>query len=244
MKIKNLFLLLQSLVLLSCAQTNDWRTATKESANLAPIPSLEKEAVVQVYAAKTVSWRGHFSVHSWIAVKEKNAEEYTTYHVIGWRTQRGLGTIRAEKDIPDRHWFGARPEILSSYVGKKAEAMIPEIEKAVKSYPYPDTYRAWPGPNSNTFVSHIIRSVPGMGIELPPNAIGKDWIYNGQLVGLSESKTGVQFSILGALGMTLGAAEGVELNILGLSFGVDVLRPALKLPLIGRVGMKDKEVFD
>jgi hypothetical protein len=228
--------------LFSCAQTNDWRTATKESAHLAPLASVEKAAVVQVYAAKTVSWRGNFSVHSWVATKEKNADEYTTYHVIGWRTQRGLGTVRIEKDIPDRHWFGARPEIVASYIGKEAERMIPAIVEAVKNYPYPDRYRAWPGPNSNTFVSHIIRSVPGMGIELPSNAIGKDWIHDGQIIGWSETKTGVQFSLLGALGFTVGLSDGVEVNILALSIGLDILRPALKLPFVGRIGMKDKDL--
>lgn len=30
--------------------------------------------------------------------------------------------------------------------------------------------------------------------------------------------------------------EGVELNLLSLTFGVDVKRPALKLPIVGRVG--------
>lgn len=233
-----------ALLFTSCAQTIDWRTGTKESAGIAPLASVEKEAVVQVYAAKTASWRGHFSVHSWMATKEKNAEEYTTYHVIGWRSQEGASVIRIQKDLPDRHWFGQRPEIVASYIGKKAEEMIPEIKKAVESYPYPKLYRAWPGPNSNTFISHIIRSTPGMGIELPSNAIGKDWIHKAQLVGLSESHTGVQFSLLGALGFTLGLAEGVEVNILGLSFGVDFYRPALKLPMVGRLGMKDAAVFD
>lgn len=228
----------------SCAQTVDWRSATRESAKLAPLPEEEKEAVVQVYAAKTVSWRGHFSVHSWIATKEKNAKEYTTYHVLGWKSQKGKGTIRIEQDIPDRHWFGARPDVVSSYVGAKAEEMIPKIQEAVKSYPYPDMYRVWPGPNSNTFISHIIRSVPGMGIELPSNAIGKDWIHNAQIIGWSETKTGVQFSVLGALGLTLGLGDGIEMNVLGLSFGVDLWRPALKLPFVGRLGMKDAEVFD
>ena len=241
---KSSILLILFFLLTSCAQTVDWRVATRESAKLAPLPEVEKEAVVQVYAAKTVSWRGHFSVHSWLATKEKNATEYTTYHVLGWKSQRGLGTIRIEKDIPDRHWLGARPEIVSSYIGPKAEEMIPQIEAAAKSYPYPDMYRAWPGPNSNTFISHIIRSVPGMGVELPPNAIGKDWIHNARIVGWSETKTGVQFSLLGALGFTLGLGDGVEVNLLGLSFGVDLWRPALKLPLVGRLGMKDAPVFD
>jgi hypothetical protein len=34
-----------------------------------------------------------------------------------------------------------------------------------------------------------------------------------------------------------GVDEGIELNVLGLAFGIDFLRPALKLPGIGRVGM-------
>jgi hypothetical protein len=34
-----------------------------------------------------------------------------------------------------------------------------------------------------------------------------------------------------------GWDEGLELNLLGLTFGVDVRRPALKLPAIGRLGM-------
>ena len=32
--------------------------------------------------------------------------------------------------------------------------------------------------------------------------------------------------------------EGLEVNVLGLSFGIDPLTPAIKLPGIGRIGMK------
>ena len=38
----------------------------------------------------------------------------------------------------------------------------------------------------------------------------------------------------------LALEEGVEINVLGLSFGIDVMRPALKLPGIGRLGMPAK----
>ncbi|MBK7492729.1 MAG: hypothetical protein IPI17_12800 [Nitrosomonas sp.] len=34
--------------------------------------------------------------------------------------------------------------------------------------------------------------------------------------------------------MLVSAVEGIELNLLGLSFGVDLDLPALKLPLVGR----------
>ena len=34
----------------------------------------------------------------------------------------------------------------------------------------------------------------------------------------------------------IGVEEGVELNLLGLVFGIDPLGPAIKLPGIGRIG--------
>jgi hypothetical protein len=35
----------------------------------------------------------------------------------------------------------------------------------------------------------------------------------------------------------LAVREGLEVNLLGLSFGVDPVRPALKVPALGRLGM-------
>jgi hypothetical protein len=43
--------------------------------------------------------------------------------------------------------------------------------------------------------------------------------------------------LAGYAGLTLGWREGIELNILGGVIGVDLRRPALKLPGLGRLGM-------
>ena len=42
---------------------------------------------------------------------------------------------------------------------------------------------------------------------------------------------------LGYLGLTIGWVEGLEVNFLGAVLGLDIRRPALKLPGIGRLGM-------
>ena len=231
------------LLLLAQGCATDWRNASRESAGIAPTPEERKEAVVHVYAARTVSWRGVFSVHSWIAVKQRDAAAYTTYNVTGWRLRRGRDVRDVKEDLPDRRWYGERPDLLEELVGPAAESAIPKIEQASEDYPYPDQYRAWPGPNSNTFTSFILRRVPELGVELPPHAIGKDWLPGWIPVGLTESGTGAQLSFFGLLGLSIGAAEGVEVNLLGLDFGVDLLRPALKLPLLGRLGMRDKHLW-
>jgi hypothetical protein len=46
----------------------------------------------------------------------------------------------------------------------------------------------------------------------------------------------VQLSLLGLAGVLVGWEEGLEVNLLGLTFGVDLNRPALKLPGFGRLG--------
>lgn len=215
----------------------DWRTADRSSAGIAPAPDKTAEAVVQVYAARTYNWRGYFAVHSWIAVKPENAEKYTTYQVIGFYLWRGRSAVDIQEGIPDRRWYGHDPELLADLRGQAAAEAIPLIDKAAKSYPYAHMYYAYPGPNSNTFISHIIRQVPQLKIALPNIAIGKDYLGHNTFFAESESKTGWQVSLWGIAGVTVGLVEGLEINLLGLNFGIDFLRPALKLPLIGRLGM-------
>jgi hypothetical protein len=43
-------------------------------------------------------------------------------------------------------------------------------------------------------------------------------------------------SIFGLFGLTASAVEGLEVNLLGLTFGLNPFDPALKLPLLGRLG--------
>jgi len=109
----------------------------------------------------------------------------------------------------------------------------------VAAYPYRGfgDYRAWPGPNSNTFIAHVLSRVPALQAALPPTAIGKDWHPAGEILGLTPSRTGVQLSLGGYAGLTLGWIEGVEVNFLGLVAGFDLRRPALKLPGWGRIGL-------
>lgn len=240
---KKRYILVLLVFLTGCSQSN-WRTADRSSANIAPLPSETEEAIVQVYAARTFNWHKYLAVHSWVAFKEKGADAYDVYHVIGWQTRYGGEAISGKKDIPDRKWYGSIPELISELRGKQAESAIPQIKAAIQSYKYPNSYRLYPGPNSNSFVSHIIRNVDALQVELPPNAVGKDWIDDGDFFAHSESGTGVQLSIFGLLGVTLGMAEGIEINILGLTFGIDFLSPAIKLPAVGRLGVKDAPVFE
>jgi hypothetical protein len=215
-----------------------WYEARRDSTGLAPDPAATPEAVIQVYAARAVSWRGVFSVHTWIAVKPSGAGHYTRYEVLGFGVANGAPAVRIDRMGPDNYWFGAQPQVILDRRGPGVDAMIEAVRAAVARYPYPNEYRAWPGPNSNTFTAYIARQVPELGLDLPSNAVGKDFLPGGALFAKAPSGSGFQISVYGVAGILVAAEEGLELNVLGLNVGVDAAVPALKLPAIGRLGLE------
>jgi len=221
-------------------ESRSWATAPRHSAGIAPDPVQQADiAIVQVYVAPTFGWRGVFAVHPWIIFKRSGETAFTRYDVVGWG---GNNVVRRNYALPDGLWYGAQPKLLVDQRGDGVDAMIGQIETAIKGYPYPDTYRSYPGPNSNTFLAHIGREVPALKLDLPANAIGKDYRPISRPLGLSPSGSGWQISLLGLLGLSVGFEEGVEMNILGLNFGLDFNSPGLRLPFIGRLGVDDTTV--
>lgn len=214
-----------------------WHQASRISAGIAINPLLEKRVIVQIYCARAFSWRGFFSVHSWIAVKHRNSDHYLVYQLLYWNKFLHNNIISVTKDIPDRYWFDAKPKIIYSYIGDLGEKMIEEINQAILSYPYKNKYILWPGPNSNSFISYLIRNSSLIRTNLPANAIGKDWLGFNKFFAFSESKTGIQISIFGIFGIIFALKEGVEFNILGLSFGFSPYKITFKLPFIGDISM-------
>ena len=213
-----------------------WSSARMSSTGQAPDPAAEPAPIVQVYGARTFNWRGAFGIHTWIAVKRHRAEHYTVYQVIGWNLRSGRSVVTvSERGPADFRWFNAYPVLLAERRGEGVEQLIDRIGKAVEDYPYPDRYSAWPGPNSNTFTAFVARRVPELGLDLPPTAIGKDFIPGGMPLAAAPSGTGWQLSLYGLAGLTLAREEGIEANLLGLSFGVDLNDVALRLPGVGRV---------
>ncbi len=211
-----------------------WREADRSSAGLLPEATRHSAAVVRVYSARTVSWRGILATHCWIVVKSAGAPAYRRFDYTAWGEP-----IWIDRFVPDGRWFGSLPDTVFAADGDAAERMIPLISAAIRTYRFgrPGDYHAWPGPNSNTFVAAVMSAVPGIKASLPPTAIGKDFPYDGRRFGLTPSGTGVRLNLGGYVGLTLGWVEGIEINLLGAVWGLDLRRPGVKLPAIGRVGI-------
>ena len=215
-----------------------WRDADWSSTGSLPSAADFRPARVLVMTGQTGGGKGAVSVHSWVVLKRENARTWTRSDVVGWGSP-----VRLNGWAPDGRWYGNQPSVLADISGAEAGALIPKIEDAVKRYQYASAgdYRIWPGPNSNTFVATVLRAVPELGVTLPPNAVGRDF-RPAPYLGLSDSRTGVEASLWGLLGVKVGWVEGVEVNVLGLVAGVDLRHPALKLPAFGRLGLFDNAI--
>jgi hypothetical protein len=213
----------------------DWRTADRSSAGLLPPASQHADAAIRIYAARTVRWRGIFAVHCWLVFKPEGAPAYTRYDYTAWTEL----PVRMNGYAPDGRWFGQVPATVLAMDGAAAAAAIPKIEAAIHAYPLraAGDYRAWPGPNSNTFLQAILDAVPALDATLPALAIGKDYPYDGRWLRATADGAGFRLSAGGYAGLTLGWREGIALDLLGAGLRLDLRRPAIELPGLGRFGL-------
>jgi hypothetical protein len=213
--------------------SGSWRTADWSSTGSLPAAQAEPEARVLIMSGLTGGWKGVFSVHSWVVFKPQNGKEWRRYDVVGWGDP-----LRTNFRDPDGRWYGNVPQVVLDLRGEAATRAIPKIEAAVKEYKYASAgdYRIWPGPNSNTFVATVLRAIPEAEAILPANAVGRDFRPL-PYIGLTDSRTGIEVSLWGIVGVKLGWVEGVELNFLGLVAGLDLRNPGVKLPGFGRIGV-------
>lgn len=214
------------------ARPNSWRSADWSASGVLPVAKDAGDAAVYVMAARTGGLKGAFSVHSWIVTKAAGAAPYVRYDKVGWGSP-----IRRNAYAADGRWYSNEPVIVHAVTGEAAEKLIPRVEAAVAAYPYSKQgdYRIWPGPNSNSFVAFVLRTVPELGAHMPPNAVGRDFDARWLAVDWYPRAWDLHVSLRGLAGLTLGWESGIELQFMGLVAGIDLREPALLVPAFGRV---------
>jgi len=221
---------------LSRGWAESWRTANWSSSHLLPDAAKVPEARVLILAARTGRWKSIFAEHMALVVKPEGATSWTRYDVVGWGNP-----VRRNAYAADAFWYGNRPYVAAQVSGPGAATLIPLIEQSIARYPHREagSYVVWPGPNSNSFVAWVVRNTPGFDVELPPAAVGKDYLGPGLAVDRAPSGSGWTVSAAGVLGLTLALREGVELSLLGTTIGVDPDDLAVKLPSLGKLSLRD-----
>ncbi|MBR0556374.1 DUF3750 domain-containing protein [Ciceribacter sp. L1K23] len=211
----------------------NWSSARWSSSGMLPAAHEDNKAAIYVMSAKTGGLKGAVASHAWIVTKTADGD-YQRYDKVGWGSP-----IRRNHRPADAFWYSNSPEIVVELHGATAEALIPKVEKAIADYPFAMNggYHIYPGPNSNTFVAHVLRSVPELGAVLPAHAVGRDYRTDGSLFGFDADGRDFHFSVKGLAGFAIGARSGLEVHLLGLVAGIDVQRPGIKVPALGTIGL-------
>lgn len=206
-----------------------WSEADWSSASVLPNPPVRKEAAIYVMAARTGGLKGAFATHSWLVLKQPGAERYDRYDVVGWGRP-----VRKNSYPADGRWYSNIPSIQHAISGAEAASLIPRIEAEIANYRWSRSgdYSIWPGPNSNTFVAHILRTVPGLRATTPSTAVGRDYPSTGQWLGRTANGS-LYASLAGYAGLMIGEDTGLEINFLGLVAGINPMRGEIKVPAFG-----------
>jgi hypothetical protein len=202
--------------------------------------AMPDEVVVQLRCS-TVPPFELLGVHYWFAVFEPETGRWHRWEV--WQQADAGGTSwgHVHKDVMnvDANVGGGPMLVRGEWHGAQARALAQAIARSPE-YPDRGRYLAWPGPNSNTYISWVLRRA-GVAADLEPRGIGKDYLG---LAGaaITTTRTGLQAES-SLLGLKVGLRDGVELHFLCLTFGLDALRPAVKTPF-GRMGLAERCPLD
>jgi len=220
-----------------------WRWLALVSLGLAGCAGMPPSALPQepanLVVVKTVRipttepWVSRFASHTWLDVKNGAENAWERLEILSKESGVMIYPITSAEARADARWTN-RVEVIGLVSGDAAEKMIPALVERAKNYPDRANYSAWPGPNSNTFITYLARETPGLHLQFNHNAVGKDyvpWFY----VGPSVTGTGWQVDTW-LVGLQIGLREGIEVHLLQFTFGISIFPPALKLPFLPKLG--------
>ena len=114
---------------------------------------------------------GWIAAHYWFVVIDGERRE--RWEV--WQTKaaggRSFGHLHCDLKPPEANVGGGPTQLIAEWRGDQALALQRALSE---NYPYCDTYRYWPGPNSNTYVAWVLRQA-GIDYPLGRLAVGKNF---------------------------------------------------------------------
>ena len=174
------------------------------------------------------------AIHCWFASRTSESTPWTRWEVWQEANVGGIAHGHVHRDLMDvdAGVGGGPARIAREWRGANATSLIHELSLA-HHYPARDRYRAWPGPNSNTFVRWILdRS--RLPCPLDARAIGKD--FRG-LIGLRIPPGEIGIALDTVLGGVALSLSSIELHLLGFTLGMS-WRPLALKTMLGDIPMR------
>lgn len=177
-------------------------------------------------------WYSRFAVHSFVDYQPSPDDSWRRVEIVNEDSGIRHHEISSAEVTNPKRW-NEQVRILSQEK-TDGEKLAQEIQTFVQSYPHSEHYVAWPGPNSNSFAERLLKSSTEASAQLDHNAVGKNF---GWYLGPTAAGTG--FEVRSSyLGFAAGLYEGLEFQFIGLSAGVGIWPPSVKLPFLPRLPLR------
>jgi hypothetical protein len=119
-------------------------------------------------------WIGALAWHYWFVVADGTGRH--RWEV--WQTKNAggfcIGHVHRDLKAPEDGVGGGPSKLAFSWEGEPARRILQVLENA-QHYPWCQRYRYWPGPNSNTFVSWVLREA-GVNLPLAWRGFGRNYL--------------------------------------------------------------------
>jgi len=181
--------------------------------------------VKDVRIPKGMPWYARFASHSFIDYQSDDSGTWRRIEIVNKNSGIRHREIPETEVTNPIRWDN--PVRIVSQSRLPVEATAAAIAETARAYDA-SLYRPWPGPNSNTFTRVLVMEVDGLHAHLEPNATGKEFTWH---AGRTPGGTGLEIKTP-LLGAAIGLREGVELNFLGITAGIGIWPPSLKLPIL------------
>lgn len=183
--------------------------------------------VKSVHLPDSEPWFTHFADHTWFEA-EVDGERWRI-EVLNPTSGVVVEPI-PERALTDDVRWGRTVHVLRRLEGERAHRVGRALLERAGDYPYADAYRAYPGPNSNTFAVWLAREIDGLEFQPYSTAVGQNYAQGGRL-GPTPNGTGVELESAW-VSFELGFAEGLRLDLGGLALGVGLWPPRIELPFL------------
>ena len=133
---------------------------------------------VELRAAKIPSLPGLIADHYWLLVfrtsyggQFQKCDRWEVWQRANQNNKSCWGHLHKNL-LPPYQGVGNGPSVLiQQWIDEEALPIVEKIEASPQTYPFLNTYRYLPGPNSNTFAQWIVRDKTTLGIR----AIGRNF---------------------------------------------------------------------
>ena len=189
--------------------------------------------VKDVRIPKGMPWYSRFASHSFVDYRSGDSSTWRRIEIVN--KDSGITVTKLTEEDLQKATRWENPIHIVTQGNPPAPATAAAIERAARSYDA-SIYRAYPGPNSNTFTREIIMNVEGLNGVLEHNAIGKEFTWH---AGRTPGGTGIELKTP-VLGGAIGLREGLEVNLLGFTTGIGLWPPSIKLPFLPQSPLRPK----